>query len=54
MKSNALTQKSDFFGSEKISKILFRIAPPIMLAQLIQALYNMLTAFLSAVTQITL
>ena len=28
------------FGMEKISKILFKIAPPVMLAQLIQALYN--------------
>lgn len=28
------------FGNEKISKILLRIAPPVMLAQLIQALYN--------------
>ena len=32
--------KSQFFGQEKISKILFQIAPPVMLAQLIQALYN--------------
>ena len=31
---------SDFFGTEKISKILLKIAPPVMLAQLIQALYN--------------
>ncbi len=31
---------SEFFGSEKISKILLRLAPPVMLAQLIQALYN--------------
>ena len=30
----------EFFRSEKISKILLKIAPPIMLAQLIQALYN--------------
>ncbi len=32
---------SQFYGSEKISRILFKIAPPVMLAQLIQALYNM-------------
>ena len=32
--------ESQFFGQEKISKILFKIAPPVMLAQLIQALYN--------------
>lgn len=31
---------TDFFGTEKISKILFKLAPPVMLAQLIQALYN--------------
>lgn len=31
---------NDFFGKEKISKILFKLAPPVMLAQLIQALYN--------------
>lgn len=28
------------FGTEKISRILLKIAPPVMLAQLIQALYN--------------
>lgn len=31
---------SAFFGSEKISRILWKLAPPVMLAQLIQALYN--------------
>ena len=45
MKSNALTQENDFFGSKKISKILFQIAPPVMLAQLIQALYNIVDSF---------
>lgn len=29
-----------FFGSEKISNILLKLAPPVMFAQLIQALYN--------------
>ena len=33
-------QSSDFFAEEKPSKILMRLAPPVMLAQLIQALYN--------------
>ena len=33
-------EDSDFYGREKIAKILFKIAPPVMLAQLIQALYN--------------
>ena len=28
------------FATEKISKILLKMAPPVMLAQLIQALYN--------------
>lgn len=32
--------KTEAFGTEKISKILFKLAPPVMLAQLIQALYN--------------
>ena len=31
---------TEFFGNERISKILFKLAPPVMLAQLIQALYN--------------
>jgi len=38
MKENRVP--SDSFGTEKIGKILFRMAPPVMLAQLIQALYN--------------
>ena len=29
-----------FFGKEKIGKVLLKLAPPVMLAQLIQALYN--------------
>ncbi len=33
-------EASKLFGQEKISKILFKPAPPVMLAQLIQALYN--------------
>lgn len=36
---NARTE-AQFFGQEKIWKILLKIAPPVMLAQLIQALYN--------------
>lgn len=32
--------EAQFFGQEKIPRILLRIAPPVMLAQLIQALYN--------------
>ena len=36
---------SDFFGTEKITKILLKMAPPVMLAQLIQALYNVVDSF---------
>ncbi len=34
--------QSDYFGTEKVSKILLKMAPPVMLAQLIQALYNII------------
>lgn len=39
-KMENMTQESQFFGEEKISRILLKMAPPVMLAQLIQALYN--------------
>lgn len=32
----------EFYGKEKISRILLKLAPPVMLAQLIQALYNII------------
>lgn len=35
-------ETAKFFGAEKISKILLKLAPPVMLAQLIQALYNII------------
>ena len=35
-------EQIELFGTEKISRILFRLAPPVMLAQLIQALYNII------------
>lgn len=35
-------RQKDLFVTEKISKILFHLAPPVMLAQLIQALYNII------------
>ena len=38
-------EQADLFGTEKISRILFRLAPPVMLAQLIQALYNIVDSF---------
>ena len=37
--------ESNFFGTEKIAKILMKMAPPVMLAQLIQALYNVVDSF---------
>ncbi len=37
--------KDNFFGTEKISKILFKLALPVMFAQLIQALYNIVDSF---------
>ena len=45
MKHDNLTTENDFFGKEKISRILLQIAPPVMLAQLIQALYNIVDSF---------
>ena len=43
MKKNI--SESEFFGSERIGKVLLKIAPPVMLAQLIQALYNIVDSF---------
>lgn len=37
--------QTDFFATEKISKILRKLAPPVMLALLIQALYNIVDSF---------
>ena len=39
------TLDNEFFGTEKIGKILLKLAPPVMLAQLIQALYNIVDSF---------
>ena len=44
MKSKAGTD-TEFFRTEKIPKILLKIAPPVMLAQLIQAMYNIVDSF---------
>lgn len=33
------------FGNDKIIKILLKLAPPVMLAQLIQALYNLIDSY---------
>lgn len=40
-----MNEEKDFFGKESIGKILLKIAPPVMLAQLIQALYNIVDSF---------
>lgn len=37
--------ETDFFATEKISRILWKIAPPVMFALLIQALYNIVDSF---------
>ena len=37
--------EASFFGTEKISRMLLKIAPPVMLAQLIQAMYNIVDSF---------
>ena len=36
---------SSMFGTESIGKILLYTAPPVMLAQLIQALYNIVDSY---------
>ncbi len=36
---------ADFFGMQPVWKVLLRVAPPVMLAQLIQALYNVVDSF---------
>ena len=38
-------EQTEIFGTEKPGKLLLRLAPPVMLAQLIQALYNIVDSF---------
>lgn len=40
-----MEESGSFFGTEKTGRILLRLAPPVMLAQLIQALYNIVDSF---------
>lgn len=40
-----MKQDNTFFGTERVSKLLLRLAPPVMLAQLIQALYNIVDSY---------
>ena len=42
MAEKARSVSPEFFGTESVWKIMLRIAPPIMLAQLIQAMYNII------------
>ncbi|MBR5228535.1 MAG: MATE family efflux transporter [Firmicutes bacterium] len=37
--------ENSFFGTEKVWKILFKLAPPVMLAQLVQAMYNIVDSY---------
>ncbi len=39
-------ETAQIFDVDSVWKILFQIAPPVMLAQLIQALYNVVDSFL--------
>ena len=36
---------NSIFGTEKVGKLLLKLAPPVMLAQLIQALYNIVDSY---------
>ena len=38
-------KKAIDFGNDDVMKILLRLAPPVMIAQLIQALYNIIDSF---------
>lgn len=44
MKINKKNSSIDF-GKDDIWTILFKLAPPVMLAQLIQALYNIIDSY---------
>ena len=39
------TNTEELFGTQRIGRLLLSIAPPVMLAQLIQALYNIVDSF---------
>ena len=45
MNTRTDSAQQHFFGTEKVWKILLKIAPPVMLAQLIQALYNIVDSY---------
>lgn len=35
----------ELFGQQRISRVLLRLAPPVMFSQLIQAIYNIVDSF---------
>lgn len=45
MQTASQKTSADFFGSGSVLKILLKIAPPVMAAQLIQSLYNIVDSF---------
>ena len=45
------TDTTEFLGQEKISKILFKLATPVMFAQLMQALYNIVDSLLKILSR---
>lgn len=40
-----MDRSNSFFGTEKVFRLLIKLAPPVMLAQLIQALYNIVDSY---------
>ena len=45
MKGRSDMDSSQLFGRERIGRVLLKMAPPVMLAQLIQAMYNIVDSF---------
>ena len=45
------TDTTEFLGQEKISKILFKLATPVMFAQLIQTFYNIVDSLLKILSR---
>ena len=45
MGKRSVVLSESYFGEERVGRILLRIAPPVMFAQLIQALYNIVDSY---------
>ena len=45
MGKRSVVLSESYFGEERVGRILLRIAPPVMFAQLIQALYNTVDSY---------